>query len=176
MQCGNILLNIHIPVSTPQSDVREGLILWDAFLSQTHHSIPDIIEKMGDIDTSEMKVFAGCCCCNTVLYLDFPEFVGCSGVCECLCIREEFCLKADTEPMPCIVGAAEDFLLKIGIPCCSCGLKVPIVLFKIKSQCCCIVGNAALPPDQDSPLMCAIDGFVFFPVQGWCLKMKNVAN
>lgn len=130
---------------------------------------------MGDIDTSEMNVFSGCCCCNSVLYLDVPACVGCSGVSECLCIREEFCVKAGTDPMPCVVGAAEGFICKLGAPCCSIALKVPDLLLKAKSQCCCFVGNAAIPPDQDTPMMCAVYGLVCLPVQGCCLKMKDVA-
>lgn len=129
---------------------------------------------MADMDTSDMLVFSACCCCNAVIWQDFPAFVGCSGVSECLCIREEFCCKAATEPMPCVVGPAEGFLVKIGAPCCSCGLKVPTICLKGKGQCCCFVNNAAIPPDADTPLMCAVYGLVCFPVQGCCMKLSAV--
>jgi hypothetical protein len=129
---------------------------------------------MSAIDTSDMAVFSACFCCNTVLWTDFPAFVGCAGLSECLCIKEEFCLKQNTEPMPCVLGVAEGFICQIGAPCCSCGLKNPDILLKSKGQCCCFIGNAALPLDEDTPPMCAIYGLTLFPIQGCCLKLSEV--
>lgn len=131
---------------------------------------------MADINTNDMLLFGGLCCCNTVLYLDFPALVGCSGVSECLCIREEFCLRPGGAPMPCVIGPADGFLFKIGIPCWSIGLKIPTLLLKSKAQCCCFVGNVAFPPDKDTPLLFALYGLVLFPVLGCCLPMRNVAR
>eukprot|EP00428_Durinskia_dybowskii_P069066 CAMPEP_0170401106 /NCGR_PEP_ID=MMETSP0117_2-20130122/24847_1 /TAXON_ID=400756 /ORGANISM="Durinskia baltica, Strain CSIRO CS-38" /LENGTH=154 /DNA_ID=CAMNT_0010657885 /DNA_START=47 /DNA_END=511 /DNA_ORIENTATION=+ len=126
------------------------------------------------IDTSDMPVFGGLCCCNQVLWLDFPAFVGCGGQNECLCIKEEFCLRQGADPLPIVLGAAEGFICKLGLPCCSCALKQPEICLKAKAQCCCIVGNAALPPDEDTPLMLAVYGLSCFPVVGCCVPMKDV--
>jgi hypothetical protein len=131
---------------------------------------------MADADTSNMYVFGACCCCNSLLSDDFAKFIGCSGVSECLCIREEFCCKANTDPMPCVVGPADGFIVKIGAPCCSCGLKVPDILLKGKSQCFCLTSNAALPPDADTPMMFAVYGLSCFPQFGCCLKMSEVSG
>ena len=126
-------------------------------------------------DTSDMLVFNACCCCNALIWTDTAKFIGCSGVSECLCIKEEFCCKANTPQMPIVLGAAEGFICKLGLPCCSCGLKVPTIILKGKSQCLCIVGNAAFPPDEDTPMMFALYGLTCFPVQGCCMALKDVA-
>lgn len=125
------------------------------------------------IDTSNMPVFGGCCCCNQVIWTDFPAFVGCGGQVECLCIKEEFCLRQGATPLPIITGTAEGFICKLGLPCCSCGLKNPEILVKGKGQCCCFINNVALPPDEDTPLMFALYGLMCFPAQGCCVPMKE---
>ena len=129
-----------------------------------------------DIDTSDMPVFGACFCCNSVLYLDFPAFVGCSGISDCLCIHEEFCLKQGAEPMPWVLGTAEGFWCQLGAPCCSFGLKDITVLLKSKAHCCCMISNAAFPLDKDTPAMCAVYGLMCFPVQGCCIPIKQAAD
>mmetsp|Transcript_58828 Transcript_58828/g.120362 ORF Transcript_58828/g.120362 Transcript_58828/m.120362 type:complete len:131 (-) Transcript_58828:165-557(-) len=128
---------------------------------------------MSDLDTSNMFVISGCFCCAAALYTDFPACVGCSGMNECLCVQEEFCLKAGTTPMPCVVGPAEGFICKIGLPCCSCGLKIPTVLCKGKSQMCCVAAQQEFPPGTDVPMLCALYGLVLYPKVGCCMKWSE---
>lgn len=80
----------------------------------------------------------------------------------------------NTPLMPCVIGAADGFILKVGLPCCSIGLKVPTICMKAKSQCFCLTSNVAIPPDEDTPLMLAIMGVMCFPVFGVCMKMSAV--
>uniref|UniRef100_A0A7S3MBB3 Uncharacterized protein n=1 Tax=Spumella elongata TaxID=89044 RepID=A0A7S3MBB3_9STRA len=129
---------------------------------------------MADIDTSDMLVFGACCCCNSVIWTDFPAFVGCSGTQECLCIEEKFCIKQGVDPWPCITGTAEGYICKIGAPCCTCGIKQPTILVKGKGQCCCFINNVALPPDEDTPLMFAVYGLACLPKVGCCLKLSEL--
>lgn len=99
--------------------------------------------------------------------------LGCSGAVECLCIKEELCCTPSTPVMPCIIGAAEGFICKIGAPCCSCGVKVPTICAKGNSKCFCLTNQLALPPDADTPLMIAVYGLMCFPIQGCCVKFSE---
>ena len=49
---------------------------------------------------------------------------GCRGTNECLCIEKKCCCAANEEQMG--IGLIDDpsFILKLGLPCCSCGIKV----------------------------------------------------
>lgn len=129
---------------------------------------------MVDLNTSGMTLFSGLCCCNNVIYMDFPGCLGCSGITECLCVHNEFCLKPNGSCMPCICGPADGYYCKLGVPCWACGIKCPTVLIKTKAQCCCCVGNVALPPDSDTPVMFAMLGLVLYPVCGFCMKLSSV--
>jgi hypothetical protein len=93
---------------------------------------------------------------------------------ECLCIREEFCLRPHAAPMPIVAGAPEGFICKLGLPCCSLGLKQPQICMKGKGQFCCFISNVALPPDADTPMMVALYGLTCFPIVGCCVAMKDV--
>uniref|UniRef100_A0A7S3HLB0 Uncharacterized protein n=1 Tax=Spumella elongata TaxID=89044 RepID=A0A7S3HLB0_9STRA len=129
---------------------------------------------MANADPSGMYVFGALCCCNTLISTDIAHFIGCAGISECLCIHEEFCLKANTAFMPCVIGPASGYLCKIGIPCCAFGIKIPTVLLKGKSSCFCLTTNCAFPPDADTPLMLAVYGLMCFPVIGCCNKFGTV--
>jgi hypothetical protein len=133
-------------------------------------------QHIPELDTADFPVFAGCPCCHQLLWLDCMSNPGCAGVNECVCIKEEFCCRQGVEPMPIVVGVAEGFLCKIGLPCCSCGLKVPEICMKAKGQCCCFIANAAIPPDADTPMMIAVYGLTCFPVQGCCVPFKDVSG
>jgi hypothetical protein len=62
-------------------------------------------DRNAQIDTDD--ILAGCKCTN-----------------ECLCIEEKCCVAANETPHP--IGLVKDdkFLLKLGLPCCTCGIKV----------------------------------------------------
>ncbi len=129
---------------------------------------------MGDVSTAPMYVFSGICCCNTLLTTDIMHFIGCSAMSECLCIHEEFCLRINVPPMPCVIGPTAGYICMIGLPCCALGLKVPTVLVKHKSTCFCITNNCALPPDADTPIMFAMLGCILYPMIGFCVHMGSV--
>lgn len=109
---------------------------------------------MTDINPDNLVLFSACFCCFTALYTEFPALVGCMGKEECLCIEEELCCKLGTEPIPVGLKTGDGYICKLGLFCCSCGLKMPQVLCKGKGQFCCCVQGAALPPDDEVPMMC----------------------
>lgn len=121
---------------------------------------------MADISPDGLLLYTATCCCFSALYTDFPALVGCSGKNECLCIEEEFCAKLGTPIIPIKFETGNGYICKLGLAICSCGLKMPTICLKGKGQCCCFVSQAALPPDNDVPLMCAICFFCFISSYG----------
>ncbi|KAJ1430400.1 hypothetical protein B484DRAFT_361353 [Ochromonadaceae sp. CCMP2298] len=121
---------------------------------------------MADIPLDNLIVFNSCICCASGLYTTMPDCLGCSGQAECLCCVKDFCLKSGAAPMPCMAGAADGFLFKIGAPCCSVGFKAPTICCKGKNQCCCMVGAGEFPPGTDVPMMCSYLFIVCYPKFG----------
>ena len=122
------------------------------------------------------RVFSACCCCNALISTDFAKVIGCSATNECCCLKEECCLKVGEKPMDCLVGKAvisELMICKIGLPCCSIGLKKPKPLCKGHGECCCFRNNLALPPDSDTPSIFALYGLSCYPKQGCCMKFSD---
>ena len=130
---------------------------------------------MADIDPSNLYLYSACICCFNALYLDFPALVGCSGKSECLCIDQEFCIKMNTPPYPVTFETGKNGnICDIALFCCMAALKMPKVLCKGKGQCLCCVNQAALPPDGDVPMMCAICFVALFPQIGILKKVSEM--
>ena len=121
-------------------------------------------------------VFTACCCCNALISTDFAKVIGCGSMQECICLKQECCIKVGEKPMDCILAkpvVLELMICKIGCPCCSIGLKRPKPICKGKGECCCFRNNVALPPDDDTPMMFALYGLLCYPKQGCCKKMSE---
>ena len=91
----------------------------------------------------------------------------CKGTNECLCIEEKFCCSANDNGFG--VGIIKDsaFIIKLGLPCCSCGIKVPDKLCLGTKECLCVRAAQAFPFAGPVPKpMCAICGFSLMPEVG----------
>ena len=103
--------------------------------------------------TNELKFFSGCLCCFTALYPQFPDCIGCTGDCECLCVSEKFCVSVAGLKTPFPVGVVKNdaAICEIALFCCDCALKKPSICCKSKVQECCLVGAGAIPCTDDVP-------------------------
>lgn len=112
---------------------------------------------MDQIDQSNYPVWGGCYLCTNTLYTDMPDCIGCSAKEKCLCITEEFCLKAGAENYGVGLKTDDDesdiCLLKLF--CCTMGLTSNIAepLCRQDAQQCCFIGQAAFPPDPKIPAL-----------------------
>ena len=62
----------------------------------------------------------------------------------------------------------EGFICKVGLPCCTCGLKIPDKLCLGTGECLCCKQAQALPfVDPVSAPVCAICGFQIMPEMGF---------
>jgi len=68
-------------------------------------------------------MFSGCICCFNEIDTD-DILIGCKGTNECLCLEEKCCIAANEEPHPIGLISEDNFILKLGLPCCTCGIKV----------------------------------------------------
>ena len=93
------------------------------------------------VDEHELIVIKGLCCCNTALYPQIPECIGCSSKSELLCLVTQCCLKCGTPAFGC-KAFDDDACLQCGLCCCAIGLKSPTTICKSQAQNCCIVANA----------------------------------
>ena len=71
--------------------------------------------------------------------------VGCASKGECLCVAEECCLSASTKPFQVGVIKEDPFVFKLGLPCCTCGVKKPSVLCLGAQECLCVRQGMAFP-------------------------------
>ena len=131
---------------------------------------------MADISTDNLILVSALGCCFGALYTEVPACIGCSGKQECLCIEEEFCLKLGTTPIAAGLKTGDGYICKLGLFCCSCGLKTPSVLCKGKSQCLCLVSQGAFPTTDDIPCMCAYLGLACYPNFGCCKPVSAIAK
>jgi len=119
--------------------------------------------KMTDI--KKEFVLSACICNYTSCDLaNVPGLILCKGTNEFLCIEKKFCCSA-TEPQF-EIGLIQDsaFLLKLGLPCCTCGLKVPDKFCLGQGQCLFCKSAAALPFTGPVPHpLCAICGLSILP-------------
>jgi hypothetical protein len=111
-----------------------------------------------------------------MLSTDCGKNIGCSGLNECCCLKQECCLKAGVDSIGCLLGkpvVLELMLCKLGCFCCSVGLKKPKFIAKGKSDCFCFRSNCSLPPDDDTPTMIALYGLQCYPKVGCCNKFSD---
>merc|ERR1719356_955827 len=114
-------------------------------------------------------VFSACICNYTACDFDnIPGTLLCKGREECLCIEEKFCCATNVEHYPIGLIKEDGFLCKIGLPCCTCGLKIPDKLCLGEGNCLCCRAAAALPfTDPVSAPVCAICAFSIIPEMGF---------
>jgi len=113
-------------------------------------------------------MFSACICQYTSCdFGNIPGTLLCTGSNECLCIEEKFCCAAG-EKFPIGVIKDEGFILKLGLPCCTCGLKMPDKLCLAEQACLCMKMAAALPfTGPVSKPVCAICAFSLMPEMGF---------
>ena len=122
-------------------------------------------------------VFNALCCCNVLISQEFAKNIGCSCLNECICIKQECCLKIDQSSLGCVCCTPvllELMICKVACFCVSCGLKKPNMLAKSKGDCFCMRSQLTLPPDDDTPSIFALCGLLLYPSVGCCKKFSDV--
>ena len=95
-------------------------------------------------------MFSACCCCYESC--DFDNVIlCCMGSSQCLCFTGEHCLAMGVEPfgVGMVTDSTKKEICKIGLYCCTCGLKTPEVCISSAEQFLCIKSAASLPCDKD---------------------------
>ena len=69
-------------------------------------------------------MYSGCICGYSALNFD-KIFVLCKGSSTCICLEEKFCLAAGEPQFPIGMIKEDGFICKVGLPCCTTGLKMP---------------------------------------------------
>ena len=117
-------------------------------------------------------MYTGFICCYSAFDLD-NILICCKGAGEFLwlCIQEKFCLAANEAQFPIGMIKEDGFIVKCGLPCCTCGLKKPTVLVAGSSQCLCIKGAASFPFSSEyvAKPVCAVCFLQCMPEVG-CMK------
>jgi hypothetical protein len=118
----------------------------------------------------------GCVCiwCG----FDLDRVMLCSKLqSEMLCFTHEHCLAANHDHLGIGLLNAPAECCKLGCFCCTCGLKIPEVLFQGAGQAWCVTAAMSFPWHKDyveSPV-CAVCGFQCIPDLG-CAKTYPVSN
>jgi hypothetical protein len=97
-----------------------------------------------------------------VSLLDLDNIIkGCNCSGEELCIKFKCCVAAGETQMEVGVLKEDGMIVKLGAPCCSCGIKVPAVCVAARGECLCIRAAASLPFDKEfvGEPVCAICAF-----------------
>jgi len=103
-------------------------------------------------------VYSACICCSTACDLD-NILILCKGGGTCICCEEKMCCAAGEDQFPIGMIKEDGFICKIGLPCCSFGLKVPDMkdLISTEGQCLCAKAVAQFPfGDKVKEPVCAI--------------------
>mmetsp|Transcript_44932 Transcript_44932/g.111871 ORF Transcript_44932/g.111871 Transcript_44932/m.111871 type:complete len:142 (-) Transcript_44932:379-804(-) len=113
-------------------------------------------------------MFSGCICCFSEVDID-DFMVGCLYERQCLCLKDECCIAANGTPKP--VGLVQDseFICKLGLFCCACGLKSNILpLCSGVGQCLFCKSAASFPFDSATvpAPVCAVCFIQCLPEQG----------
>jgi len=110
---------------------------------------------MDQIDQTDNLVWSGCYLCTNSLYFDTPDCIGCSSKQKCLCLNEQFCCKAGADNFGIGLDSSneESDICLLNLFCMNIGLtsKIADPICRQDAQQCCIVGQAALPPDDKIP-------------------------
>lgn len=113
-------------------------------------------------------VYSACICCYSAFNMS-DMMMGCAGQEEFLCIEAKACLGAG-EAFPVGMIKEDGFICKIGLPCCTYGLKMPQVLCLGAGQCLCCKSAAAFPFKDPVPgPICAVCCLQCLPNAG-CAK------
>merc|ERR1739845_274555 len=98
--------------------------------------------------------------------------MGCQGEEEVLCCHEKVCLAAGTESLGVGLVKEDKFICKLGLFCCTYGLKSPEVCLAASGKCLCIREACSCPwgdgKDPTKPV-CAICALQIIPNTG-CMK------
>lgn len=91
-------------------------------------------------------MYSGCICGYSAFNFD-KIFVLCRGSSTCICIEEKACLAAGEPQFPIGLIKEDGFICKLGLPCCTTGLKVPNAKDLISSdgECLCMRSVAQFP-------------------------------
>merc|ERR1711865_656951 len=103
-----------------------------------------------------MGVYSACICCYTACNVK-DLLIGCQGTEEFLCIEYKCCLAAGLDQYD--IGMIKDaaYICKVGLPCCTFGLKMPEVLCLGAGKCLCLKQAAAFPFKEPVPgPICAV--------------------
>ncbi|EOD22254.1 hypothetical protein EMIHUDRAFT_207436 [Emiliania huxleyi CCMP1516] len=131
--------------------------------------------RMDTVTKEGGALFSACICC--INEMDTTDIlILCKGAQEFLCIEEKVCLAADTEHFPIGLIKEDGMICKVGLPCCTCGLKVPEVLIKGEGQCLCCKNKASFPFVEEyvAKPVCAICFIALIPNFGICKPFKEV--
>jgi len=112
---------------------------------------------------------------------------GCKGTNEFLCVNEEMCCAAGEPQFGIGMLDKGDMMCKIGLPCCTCGLRMPRVLCLGSGQFLCMKSAASFPFHADfvpGPVLacCAIrclpgpPGFMKPPQEGKAPAQETMAE
>jgi len=126
-----------------------------------------------------LTVCNACFCCNTLLYFDVPDCIGCAGAGQCLCCRQAACcnIKGLSDSYAVGLTKKDGDLFGIGLFCCECAINTSFIADKFccksQGQECCFVGNMLFPPaslvggkgdaDIPTPMICGLCTLVLFP-------------
>ena len=95
-------------------------------------------------------MFSGCICCYNAVDLQHISLC-CEGSNECLCLVSQTCLSVTAEPLGIgmVTDASNKEICKIGLFCCTLGLKIPEVLCSGACQVLCCQDVQSFPFDSD---------------------------
>merc|ERR1711957_392480 len=79
-----------------------------------------------------------------------------------------------TQPLLC--ETPQGHICQLGLGCFSVGLKAPTTCCKSQGQICCLVENAAFPPDDEVPCTCAFLGLVCCPHFGFLKTLGELTQ
>ena len=91
-------------------------------------------------------MYSGCICGYSALNFD-KIFMLCKGSGTCICLEEKACLAAGEPQFPVGMIKEDGFICKVGLPCCTCGLKIPDAkdLISTEGKCLCMESKAQFP-------------------------------
>ena len=91
-------------------------------------------------------MYSGCICGYSALNFD-KIFMLCKGSGTCICLEEKACLAAGEPQFPVGMIKEDGFICKVGLPCCTLGLKTPDTkdLISSDTECLCIRSVAQFP-------------------------------
>lgn len=91
-------------------------------------------------------MYTGCICCYTSFNFEKIFVLG-KGSGTCICVEEKCCLAAGEPQFPIGMIKEDGFICKLGLPCCTYGLKMPDAkdLISSEAECLCMRQVAQFP-------------------------------